>query len=673
MKKFNDFFISITSILNIIVVFSLIGLCSFTLTNDDIFFKENLAYGHANAPVISSAETTATNEITVTFSNAHNIDQSSVSGSDFSISGDGVSGLSISSATGTGNREVTITLSGDVSAGTITLEVVGEIQNSHGNSSLTSGTTNVSNNHGGDITAPTMDSAITVTTTRIDVTFSEDLDASTIAASDFGIQGSNGVSAAAENSAGVVTLTLNSAIDTGDTPVVTRGTGNCASNSISDLAGNTMCPTTLTATDGLSPTFTAERTAIDTLIITFSEDVDADSANENSAWTVSGGTVTATSDPATSDSMTITFSGITDTTSTPTVTYVAANGTVDDVANNEISNGVNAVATDGVSPTVTITSVSGSDGSKVNLSILTYTVTFSESVSDFVIGDITKTGNSISTISNFAGSGTTYTFNVDVESDGTVVVQVEQNKARDSSSNQNTASNIYNLTSSSSSSSSSTSSGGGKNNCDSNRFGKNQSLKVYEISYDVDTYKVQVQAYSTCGTISTKMTTPSGQSILGLSLDQPYIDDGITVYSGFLDESDEKFNISVQNKRNSFTETFYTYDKSITKKYTRETGYTSEQQGTALPVLTSEQITVVSEPSVTQIVQTIKESVSIDTKQILDKKSDNVKVQPIEYIPEPIAEKEIKSQCGVGTKVVDGICKIIKTYEPQFCFLFWCW
>lgn len=133
------------------------------------------------------------------------------------------------------------------------MEVVGEIQNSHGNASLTSGTTSVSNNHGGDNTAPTMDSTITVTTTRIDVTFSEDLDASTINASDFGIQGSNGVSAAAENSAGVVTLTLNSAIDTGDTPVVTRGTGSCASNSISDLAGNTMCPTTLTATDGLSP------------------------------------------------------------------------------------------------------------------------------------------------------------------------------------------------------------------------------------------------------------------------------------------------------------------------------------------------------------------------------------------------------------------------------------
>jgi len=257
-------------------IFLIIILFSSSFTSANLFFEGNLAYGHANAPVISSAITSATNEITVTFSSRHNINQTSVSRSDFSISGDGVSGLSISSATGTGNREATITLSGDVSVGTITLEVIGEIQNSHGDASLTSGTTSVTNN-GGDNTAPTMDSAITVTTTRIDVTFSEDLDASTINASDFGIQGSNGVSAAAENSAGVVTLTLNSAIDTGDTPTVTRGSGSCASNSISDLVGNTMCPTTLTATDGLSPTFTAERTAVDVITITFSEDVDADS------------------------------------------------------------------------------------------------------------------------------------------------------------------------------------------------------------------------------------------------------------------------------------------------------------------------------------------------------------------------------------------------------------
>ena len=69
-----------------------------------------------------------------------------------------------------------------------------------------------------------------------------------------------------------------------------------------------------------------------------------------------------------------------------------------------------------------------------------------------------------------------------------------------------------------------------------------------KISYDILTHEVQVQAYSTCGSISTKMTTPSGQSILGLSSQQSLLDDRIAIYSGFLDESDEKFNISTLKK-----------------------------------------------------------------------------------------------------------------------------
>ena len=122
--------------------------------------------------------------------------------------------------------------------------------------------------------------------------------------------------------------------------------------------------------------------------------------------------------------------------------------------------------------------------------------------------------------------------------------------------------------------------GGGKNNCDSDEFGNNNSLRVYQVMYDIDTYQVQVQAYSTCGSISAKITTPTQQSILGLSINQTLLDDRVAIYSGYLDESDEKFNISIQNKRDSFDETFYIYDKSIIKKYTGDTGYTSEQQGT---------------------------------------------------------------------------------------------
>jgi hypothetical protein len=187
----------------------------------------------------------------------------------------------------------------------------------------------------------------------------------------------------------------------------------------------------------------------------------------------------------------------------------------------------------------------------------------------------------------------------------------------------------------------SSSSRGGNNNCDSNGFGNNNSLRVYQVSYDIETYQVLVNAYSTCGSISAKMTTPTQQSILGLSTEQTLLDDRVAIYSGYLDESDEKFNISIQNKRDSFYETFYIYDKSITKKYTGDTGYTSQQQGMVSPTITSTQTTILSEPSVeeTVLVENEKQIVDKETvlveneKQIVDKET------PIEYTSEPTEEQ----------------------------------
>jgi len=289
--------------------------------------------------------------------------------------------------------------------------------------------------------------------------------------------------------------------------------------------------------------------------------------------------------------------------------------------------------------------------------ITDYVIQYSTDDSNWTTFDDGVSTGTTATVTGLTG-GTTYYFRV---------AAVNSSGTGDFSS-----SSSVSVTSSSSVSVTSSSSGGGGNNCDSNGFGNNNSLRVYQVTYNIKTYEVQVQAYSTCGSVSAKMTTPMQQSILGLSTEQPYLDDMITIYSGFLDESDEKFHIAIQNKKHSFTETFYIHDKSITKKYTGSTGYTSEQQGTALPTITSEQITVVSEPSVTQVVQTIDESIPIE-EQILDEPLETPQIQSITYTHEPIVEEEIKPQCGVGTKLVDGICKIIKTDEPKFCFLFWCW
>ena len=99
--------------------------------------------------------------------------------------------------------------------------------------------------------------------------------------------------------------------------------------------------------------------------------------------------------------------------------------------------------------TVTITSSSGSSGDTINSSTLSYTATFSSTVSDFTIGDITVTGtadDSSPEASNFAGSGTTYTFDVEVSSSGTVIVDIAADAATDTGENGNSASNTYTLT-----------------------------------------------------------------------------------------------------------------------------------------------------------------------------------------------------------------------------------
>ena len=101
-------------------------------------------------------------------------------------------------------------------------------------------------------------------------------------------------------------------------------------------------------------------------------------------------------------------------------------------------------------PTVTITSSTGSSGDATSSTTLSYTATFSESTSNFVVGDITVTGTANDgspEASNFAGSGTIYTFDVvKGSSDGTVSVSVATGVATDAAGNENTASNTYTFT-----------------------------------------------------------------------------------------------------------------------------------------------------------------------------------------------------------------------------------
>jgi len=227
--------------------------------------------------------------------------------------------------------------------------------------------------------------------------------------------------------------------------------------------------------------------------------------------------------------------------------------------------------------------------------------------------------------------------------------------------------------------------GGGSERCSaSHEFGKNKSLKVSQVSYDIESFEVTVHAYSTCGSIISKVLTSNNVSVLGLSKNQTLIDEFIAIYSIQLEESDKKFKITVANDRNAFAESFYIHDKSIIKKYTGNTGYTSEQQNVESDAITSNQLNESSEPYADLTSSIIEKSISIENeKQISNKKLDIEKVptveyipepmaeELVEYIPEPMAEELIQQVCGVGTESKDGICKIIKYDEPS-CFLFWC-
>ncbi len=88
---------------------------------------------------------------------------------------------------------------------------------------------------------------------------------------------------------------------------------------------------------------------------------------------------------------------------------------------------------DSTQPSVTITS---SAANPTNVSPIPVTVTFSETVTDFVSGDVTVVNGSIS---GFSGSGTTYTFNVTPAGNGAVTVNVAAGVAVDAANNGNTA------------------------------------------------------------------------------------------------------------------------------------------------------------------------------------------------------------------------------------------
>ncbi len=146
----------------------------------------------------------------------------------------------------------------------------------------------------------------------------------------------------------------------------------------------------ITVADGQKPTFNAARTALNTIVLSFSEPVTG-SAIANS-FTVAGASSVTNTAPTASTTITLTTVGLTATNGTPAVNYVSTTGNIADNAGtpNEIADGGAIAAADKVRPTVTSATLNYDTGVLV--------VTFSETIDasatvppDFHLNDVTGT------------------------------------------------------------------------------------------------------------------------------------------------------------------------------------------------------------------------------------------------------------------------------------------
>jgi hypothetical protein len=168
--------------------------------------------------------------------------------------------------------------------------------------------------------------------------------------------------------------------------------------------------------DGQKPTFTANRTALNTIVLTYSESV-TETAILNS-YTVAGASAVTNSAVVAGTSVTLTTTGLTSTSSTPAVGYVAATGDVADASTNETANGGAISATDHVAPTLAITL---SDNDLGHGEDMTITFTFSEVPTGFTSADVTAPNGTLGDIDTTNPLVQTALFTPDTSSSGNVI------------------------------------------------------------------------------------------------------------------------------------------------------------------------------------------------------------------------------------------------------------
>ena len=206
----------------------------------------------------------------------------------------------------------------------------------------------------------------------------------------------------------------------------TAGNGNIASSTFT-MAIDKEKPTVTITADKKSPTNASSIT----YTFTFSEDVTGFTTDD---ILITNGTKSTFSGSGKTYTLVVTNSG-----STTQTIKVDANKCTDTAGNGNTASSTFTITIDRTSPTV---SISANQNSPTTATSITYTITFSESVTGFTQDDIQVTNG---TKGAFNGSGNKYTLVVTQSSSTTQTVKINANVCTDTAGNGNSASNTLTI------------------------------------------------------------------------------------------------------------------------------------------------------------------------------------------------------------------------------------
>ena len=231
------------------------------------------------------------------------------------------------------------------------------------------------------------------------------------------------------------------------------GAGNCSTNNptITKEFKETVEPVVVAASVATTTTLPGTPTVTITASQVSDGDTSADSSITLTFITSASTTNFAAGDVTVSGGTLTNFIGF-QTEYAVTFTPSAVGATTIDVAANTFTNtatGISNVAatqfnwTYSTAPTMTITAAEVNDGDTSNDTSLSVTFTASQSTTNFAIGDVVVGGG---TLSNFSGSGTTYTATFTPSAVGATTIDVAANSFTNAFSTNNTAATQFNWT-----------------------------------------------------------------------------------------------------------------------------------------------------------------------------------------------------------------------------------